>query len=213
MGEYPEDEAIPLSAIQHFAFCERQCYLIHAEQQWSENYATLSGRFAHERVDLEKTSYTADGIRQVRSLPLFSRRYGLSGRADLVEFDDRHGKVYPVEYKLGAPKSGDCDAVQLCAQAFCLEEMLGVQIPDGAVYYHRIRRREFFALSAELRTDTEERIRRTHLLLRRELPPAAVWDKKHCENCSLRECCFPRLKNLPTPETYLRQRLREEDLL
>lgn len=213
MDGYSEDEVIQLSAIQHFAFCPRQCYLIHAEQQWCENYATVSGKLVHERSDSDEVSYTPDGIRQVRSLLLASRRYALSGRADLVEFDDRNARVYPVEYKLGSPKSGDCDAVQLCAQAFCLEEMLGVQIPEGAVYYHRVRRRIFFPFTKSLRANTAERIRRTHLLLRQEQPPPAVWEKKSCENCSLKEICFPRLKNLTPPADYLRKLFREDGLL
>lgn len=212
MDDYPEDDVIQLSAIQHFAFCERQCYLIHAERQWCENHATISGKIVHERSDSEETSYTADGIRQVRSLLLSSHRYGLSGRADLVEFDDRQGSVYPVEYKLGSPKKNDCDAVQLCAQAFCLEEMLGVSIPAGAVYYHRIRRREFFPLTEALRANTEERIRRTHLLLRQERPPLPAWEKKRCGNCSLKGVCFPQLKGLDPPVDYLRRLMREDGL-
>lgn len=213
MDSYSEDDVIQLSAIQHYAFCKRQCYLIHAEQQWCENYATLSGKLFHERSDSEETSYTVDGIRQVRSLLLHSRRFALSGRADLVEFDDRHGKVYPVEYKLGSPKKDDCDAVQLCAQAFCLEEMLGVSIPEGAVYYHRIRRREFFPLTENLRTDTAKRIQQTHLLLRQERPPDPIRETKRCGNCSLKEICFPQLKKLTPPADYLRELLRENDLI
>ena len=213
MDDYSDDEIIQLSAIQHFAFCKRQCYLIHAEQQWCENYSTISGKLVHERADSEETSYTEDGIRQVRSLLLSSRRYGLSGRADLVEFDDRHRKVYPVEYKLGSPKKNDCDAVQLCAQAFCLEEMLGVSIPEGAVYYHRIRRREFFPLTEDLRKDTAERIRQTHLLLRQEQPPEPLREKECCENCSLKGICFPQLKKLIPPADYLRKILRMDGLI
>lgn len=212
MDDY-SDETIQLSAIQHFAFCERQCYLIHAEQQWCENYSTVSGKLVHERSDSEEISYTEDGIRQERSLLLASRRYGLSGRADLVEFDDRHGKVYPVEFKLGSPKQNDCDAVQLCAQAFCLEEMLGVTIPDGAIFYHRIRRREFFPLTSDLRARTEERIRKTHLLLRQENPPAPIWEKQRCGNCSLKDICFPRLNILTPPAEYLHRLFHEDDLI
>lgn len=213
MNDYSDDDIIQLSAIQHFAFCERQCYLIHAEQLWCENYSTISGQLVHERSDSGETSYTEDGIRQVRSLLLFSRRFGLSGRADLVEFDDRHGrKVYPVEYKLGAPKSNDCDAVQLCAQAFCLEEMLGISIREGAIFYHRIRRRDFFPLTDDLREKTAERIRQTHQLLRQEQPPPPC-EKKSCSNCSLMDLCFPQLTKLPRPADYLRRILREEDML
>jgi len=212
MEEFP-DETIALSAIQHFAFCERQCYLIHAEQLWSENYATITGKLVHERVDSEETSYTPEGIRQVRSLLLYSRRYGLSGKADLVEFDDRNRTVYPVEYKLGVPKKNDCDAVQLCAQAFCLEEMLGVSIPEGAVFYHRIRRREFFPLTEALRAETAERIRQTHLLLRQGQPPAPTGARKRCERCSLKDLCCPQLRKLPSPADYLRSLLHEEGVI
>ena len=109
MCSCPEDEIIQLSAVQHVAFCERQCYLIHVEQIWSENFFTVSGSLSHQRVDSEETTYTADGLKQVRSLLLNSAKYGLSGRADLIEFDSA-GRAYPVEYKIGRPKLDDCEA-------------------------------------------------------------------------------------------------------
>lgn len=47
---------------------------------------------------------------------------------------------YPVEYKRGAPKEHDADALQLCGQAMCLEDMLLCAIPEGSLYYGETRR-------------------------------------------------------------------------
>ncbi len=211
MCSCPEDEIIQLSAVQHVAFCERQCYLIHVEQIWSENFFTVSGSLSHQRVDSEETTYTADGLKQVRSLLLNSAKYGLSGRADLIEFDSA-GRAYPVEYKIGRPKLDDCDAVQLCAQAFCLEEMLHIPVPCGAVYYGRTRQRMEFELNSELRGKTEEWIRRAHELFHLAAAPPPPEDETKCRSCSLRDLCVPELRNLKSPETYIRNFLREDVL-
>lgn len=205
------DDLIQLSAIQHIAFCERQCYLIHVEQIWEDNAFTIAGDIAHERVDSEEVTYTKDGLKQVRSLLLNSKKYGLSGRADLVEFDEKRGLVYPVEYKVGKPKTNDCDAVQLCAQAFCLEEMLNIHIPQGAIYYGKTCQRFVVDLSEQLREKTAEQIRQVHKLFQRETPPPAVYSSERCQSCSLKDLCFPKLFRLPEPSRYLHDILRKDD--
>lgn len=123
---YAESDYIMLSALQHYQFCPRQCALIHIEQQWAENRFTAEGKVLHERADSKKSEWQAD-VRIVRSLPICSCRYGLSGQADVVEFHSADS-VFPVEYKRGRPKTDRCDEVQLCAQALCLEEMLNVSL-------------------------------------------------------------------------------------
>ncbi|MGY4706961.1 CRISPR-associated protein Cas4 [Candidatus Bipolaricaulota sp. J31] len=140
MSEILEDEEtlwaqeglVPISALQHYVYCPRQCALIHVEQIWEENIYTLRGRRAHERVEIPE-GIVREGVRVEYALPLWSQRLGLVGRADVVEFPD--GVPYPVEHKVGPRRARHADEVQLCAQALCLEEMLGVRVPKGALFY------------------------------------------------------------------------------
>ncbi|HOK67603.1 MAG TPA: CRISPR-associated protein Cas4 [Anaerohalosphaeraceae bacterium] len=141
---YAEADYLPLSALQHWVFCPRQCGLIHLEQVWDENRLTAEGRILHQRVHEMSDEFRSD-ISIVRGLRIYSRRLGLIGQADVVEFHraptgialpDAEGiwQPYPVEYKRGSPKMDACDEVQLCAQAICLEEMLGIAVPQGAFF-------------------------------------------------------------------------------
>lgn len=186
---YDEADYIMLSALQHYQFCPRQCALIHIEQQWAENRFTAEGKVLHERADSNKSEWQGE-VRIVRSLPLCSRHYGLSGQADVVEFHG-DGAVYPVEYKRGRPKQDRCDEVQLCAQALCLEEMLSLQIDKGALYYGQKRRRKEVVVNDDLRRLTAEIIDKTRHLLRGGVTPAAAYDKK-CDSCSLSAICLPK---------------------
>jgi len=198
--QYSEDELIPLSALQHLLFCERQCALIHIEQAWAENHLTVEGRHLHERVD-EVGQESRGQIRTVFGLPLRSLRLGLSGLADAVEFH-RQGNEgtdgsaawlpFPVEYKRGKPKLDDCDVVQLCAQGLCLEEMLGVVVPEGAMYYGKPRRRLAVAFDQTLRTKTITAACRLHELIDSGITPRARYEKK-CDSCSLLSLCMPKV--------------------
>jgi CRISPR-associated exonuclease Cas4 len=197
---FTEDELIPLSALQHLLFCERQCALIHIEQAWAENRFTAEGRIMHEQVD-EVGRESRGRIRTVYGLPLRSLRLGLSGKADAVEFHREGGdgsgdasiwRPYPVEYKRGKPKQNDCDLVQLCAQALCLEEMLGVAVPEGALYYGKPHRRLTVALNDPLREKTMETAQRLHELISSGHTPQARYEKK-CESCSLLSVCMPKV--------------------
>jgi CRISPR-associated exonuclease Cas4 len=180
------DAPLPISGLQHLAFCPRQWALIHLEQAWTENRLTAEGRLLHERADLPGQSKRRD-LRTVRGLMLESRRLGLTGRADVVEF--RPGP-FPVEYKRGKRKPNDCDLVQLCAQALCLEEMLATHISEGAIFYGEPRRRIDVAFTAELRARTEALTQEMHRLYVNRITPAAV-PGAHCRNCSLVEICLP----------------------
>src|SRR5207244_12738437 len=157
------DEVL-ISAIEHYSYCPRQCGLIHLERVFDENVFTLRGRRAHERAH-EASSVTEGGVRVERGLPVWSERLGLYGVADVVEFHP-DGSVYPVEYKLGRRRGNRHDALQLCAQALCLEEMLGVTVPRGAVYSHESRRRREVALDAALRAETEAAVAAIREMLR-----------------------------------------------
>ncbi|MFN0071980.1 MAG: CRISPR-associated protein Cas4 [Chloroflexota bacterium] len=187
-GELRDDAEIevPISAIEHFSYCPRQCALIHVEQTFDENLFTVRGRLAHERVDAgEETS--ADGVRTVRAAPLWSERLGLRGKADAIEF--RVAGPYPIEYKVGRRHGPHAD-LQLCAQALCLEEMLDRQVPEGAIYYHATHRRQVVTFDDQLRQRTVSIIQAIREMLVRQLVPAAVNDDR-CPNCSLLNACLP----------------------
>ncbi len=181
------NDPIPISALQHYLYCPRQCALIHIEQTFSENLYTLRGQRVHERAD-ETSTTTEDGVRLERALPLYSDKLGLVGKADVVEFHD--GKPYPVEYKAGARKLKDADDVQLCAQAMCLEEMLGVIVEEGSIYYDRSRRRRVVKFKVELRELVVQTIKAIRELYDQATLPAPVADER-CTHCSLIEACVP----------------------
>jgi CRISPR-associated exonuclease Cas4 len=181
-----DESYLPISGLQHLAFCPRQWGLIHLEQVWQENRLTAEGRLLHERADLPGES-RRDQIRTVRGMWLRSDRLALTGRADVVEFKP---EPYPVEYKRGKRKPKDCDAVQLCAQALCLEEMLEVSIPRGAFFYGNPRRRREILFTAELRNRTESLAATMHQLFRAGTTPAAQ-SGPHCRSCSLVDLCLP----------------------
>lgn len=191
---YSEDDLLPLSALQHLLFCARQCALIHIEQIWSENLFTAQGRIMHERVDSGVTQSRND-LRTESAVPLRSMRLGLSGMADVVEYhrdDARNWQPYPVEYKRGRPKAANWDRVQLCAQALCLEEMLGCPVPEGALFYGKNRRRQVVRFDEQLRRETEEAAGRLQALIRSGITPPARYAKK-CESCSLINLCMPKV--------------------
>ncbi|HDH53409.1 MAG TPA: CRISPR-associated protein Cas4 [Nitrospirae bacterium] len=190
---YTEDNLLPLSALQHLLFCERQCALIHIEQAWSENLFTAEGRIMHDRVDTAKHE-TRRNIRTEFGVPLRSLRLGLIGKADAVEFH-KQGNTwhpFPVEYKRGKPKHDNCDKVQLCAQAVCLEEMLNVEIDHGALFYGKTRRRQDVEFDRDLRMETEETSRKLHQLITSGITVKPDYSKK-CKSCSLVKLCMPEV--------------------
>ncbi len=200
-----EDDLIQLSALQHMVFCERQCALIHIEQTWAESGRTAEGRIMHERVHEESRESRGD-VRIDYGVSLRSLRLGLIGKADVVEFHrqpDGSWHPFPVEYKRGKPKADDCDLVQLCAQAICLEEMLSVAIPEGALFYGQTRHRLDVAFDKALRRETEETARRVHTLITSGLTPPPAYEKR-CESCSLMAECLPKtIQKRRSVKTYL----------
>jgi CRISPR-associated exonuclease Cas4 len=204
---YDEDELLPLSALQHLVFCERQAALIHIERVWADNPLTVEGSHLHERADTGESESRGD-VRIARSLPLRCLRLGLSGKSDIVEFHriadevpdpitgsevpGRSGlwRPFPVEYKRGKPKLHQADEVQLCAQALCLEEMLGVAVPAGALFYGQTRRRLDVRFDPDLRSATEEAAERMHRLIASGQTPPPVREPK-CDQCSLFDLCLP----------------------
>ena len=208
------DDLIQLSALQHYAFCPRQCALIYVEQVWTENRLTAEGRIMHERVH-EEGSETRGDVRIERGVSLRSLEMGLSGKADVVEYhrqDDGTWRAFPVEYKHGKPKPDDSDRIQLCAQAICLEEMLNVTIPSGALFYGKTRRRLDVEFDVKLRQQTMEIAWATHVLTKAGKTPKPEYAKR-CESCSLMNECMPKtIQKNRTVESYIKRMLDEKDL-
>jgi len=190
---YSESELLPISALQHLLYCERQCALIHIERQWAENRHTAEGAILHKKAHGGKTTTRPEG-RALRALELRSVQLGLFGVADVVLWN-RGATPVPVEYKRGQPKKNDCDRVQLCAQALCLEEMTGQPVPRGDLFYGKTRRRVTVEFSPALRRLTTEAAARLHDLIKSgRTPPAEPGPK--CDRCSLQALCLPRLGRL-----------------
>jgi len=188
-------EPIPLSALQHWCYCPRQCALIHVEQVFADNLHTLRGQAVHKQVDQPGVE-TRAGVRVERALPVWSDRLGLIGKADVVEFE-ADGTPYPVEYKHGSRNKAAwiaaCDDLQLAAQAMCLEEMTGKPVPRGALFYATSKRRREVAIDADLR----RRVMETTAAVRAQLDagdlPAPANDAR-CNKCSLLELCQPAMR-------------------
>lgn len=198
-----QDDDLQLSGIQHFSFCRRQWALIHIEDQWQENGLTAEGRVQHDRVHDESISDFRGGVLTLRGMRIRSDRLRVRGVCDAVEFTPdpdgialrgREGlwRPCPVEYKHGAGKLSDCDRLQLAAQALCLEEMLCCEIPAGALFYWKTRRRERVEIDAGLREKTERMLREMREYYDRRYTPR-VKPGKACESCSLSDVCLPRL--------------------
>lgn len=182
-----QTDSIMLSALEHYAYCPRQCALIHVEQVWDENLYTMRGRDVHENVD-DISSHELGGVRFERALPIWNRRLGLVGKADLVEF---HGDVpYPVEFKSGRRRRGTPETTQLCAQALCLEEMFGVPVERGALYWHGSRERQEVVFTHAMREQVVRVAAAVHDMIESCNIPTPVNDRR-CDDCSLRGSCLP----------------------
>ena len=216
MKKYTEEELLPLSLIQHLLFCERRAALVEIEGVWEDNRFTVEGTHLHQKVDDDLPPESRGNLRVTRGLMLHSFELGLSGKADVVEFHRvceeeasppiSGGKAavmplagasglwrpYPVDYKRGRMRHEEGFEAQLCAQALCLEEMLGVAVPEGALYYGKPRRRLVVVFDEALREKTREAARRLHELINSGHTPQARYEKK-CESCSMLSVCMPKV--------------------
>lgn len=218
--EYREEDFLLLSGIQHFAFCRRQWALIHVEQQWQENLRTIEGAILHERAHDKFFTEKRAEILVSRAMAIFSRRLGLSGECDVVEFHTSpHGVsifgrdgLYlpiPIEYKRGKPKENDTDALQLCAQAICLEEMLLCNVDVGYLFYGQTNRRIEVPITDRLRKKVSEMTEEMHKYYKDRYTPK-VRQTKACSSCSLKDVCIPKLSNIETARQYIQRRIRED---
>lgn len=213
---YDEDDCLPLSGIQHFAFCPRQFALIHIERAWSENLLTFEGRAMHDRADDPFFFESRGAVLITRSVPLLSRTLGLAGVADVVEFHlwegvsgvtlegrDGRWRPFPVEYKHGQVKPDDRDMVQLCAQAICLEEMLCTVVPEGSLFYGKTRRRQVVDIDQALRDRVSDLALQMHSLYDSGHTPPPIRTKA-CDRCSLESLCLPRVSAVKNVQRYVR---------
>lgn len=217
--KYSEEDYLPLSGIQHFAFCRRQWALIHIENQWAENERTVDGIIMHEKAHSGDVESRGDAV-IMRALRVFSATLGVSGECDVVEFNrnadgislnghDGLWQPYPVEYKRGKPKEHNADEMQLCAQAMCLEEMLCCTIPCGALFYGEPRRRTEVEFTPELRRAVKDSLNEMHDYYKRGYTPKAK-PRKGCSACSLKEICLPKMAQRKSVAAYVEGALNEE---
>lgn len=194
MTDEADAPSLPISGLQHWMVCPRQFALIHVERIWAENALTAEGRVAHEAVD-RGTAEARKGVKRVTSLALVCRDPPLHGVADVVELTIERRRVVaalPVEHKLGRPKAHRADEVQLCAQALALEDMFGLQVPEGALFYGRTRRRMAVMFDDDLRALTRRIAAEAAACLAAGQTPPAVYDRKRCDACSLIDTCRPK---------------------
>ena len=216
---YRQEDYLQLSGLQHFKFCRRQWALIHVENQWAENYRTTDGVILHENAHNQDFTESRKDVLITRDMRVHSAILGISGACDVLEFHcDKEGislprragkwRPYPVEYKRGQPKADTMDALQLCAQALCLEEMLCCGIGAGALYYGQTHRRQEVVFTQELRQEVQALIREMHDLYNRGHTPK-VKPTKSCNACSLKELCLPKLMKKKSVSEYMRRAIEE----
>lgn len=217
---YQEEDYLMISGLEHFGFCRRQWALIHIEQQWAENSRTVDGAILHEKAHNPDLKEKRGELLITRGMKVFSANLGISGECDVVEFYNSEKGIslygydglwqpYPVEYKRGAPASGEGSALQLCAQAMCLEEMLCCDIAEGALFYGEIRRRDIVQFTEELRQRVKDYLVEMHDYYAKGYTPK-VKMRKNCNACSLKEICVPKLTKTKSVKAYLQKKVEED---
>lgn len=212
-----DEDLLPLSALQHLAFCERQCALIHMDREWAENKKTAEGQTLHQKVDEGYREYRR-GLKQFAGIHVRSLVLGIHGRLDMLELINRSSgpdnatflglkgnwSMHPVEFKRGRPKRHDADRVQLCAQVLCLEEMTGLAIESGSLFYGEMRRRDEVMMIEDLRARTRDLTSQLRALLSQpKLPPPIL--RRHCASCSLKDICQPHVTTGGKTEAYRKE--------
>ena len=202
------DDPIPISALQHYAFCPRQCAYIHIERMWQDNFLTAKGNQLHDRVHSNESEKRGN-LKTERSVQVSSERYGLVGQLDLLEIQMDPLQLTPVEYKRGKPKISDCDRIQLCAQVLCLEEMRNVSINRAALWYWQVRKREWIEIDESIRNLTIDTINAVHKLIESNSLPKAIYTAS-CKACSFFDICQPRRTDQSA--RYVKELFRDEEI-
>ena len=223
---YTDDELLMISGIQHYAFCPTQWCLIHIEQEWAENRLTAEGKILHKNVDDPTKGYKRDDVVKIYAMPIVSYTLGLCGIADCIELSplqDSSIKPFihprypgtwvanPVEFKHGKPKNNNADRLQLMAQATCIEEIYGISINQGSIYYGKTKHREEVELGKELRTELNEVVQEMHLIMKKKKLITGSYAPK-CKSCSLMNLCMPTLSQKGNVREYLRKNIWEYKL-
>lgn len=217
---YVEEDMLMLSGIQHYKFCPRQWALIHIEQQWQDNRLTIEGELMHKHVDDPFYRQKCGDCITLRGVHIASHELGLYGITDVIELhpatsmdDSILHPAYPgrwipipVEYKHGMPKRNEIDEVQLAAQAMCLEELYGIRISSGAIFYGETRHRTQVDFTDRLRQIVKQCADEMHQLYARSVTPHAMYERK-CERCSLKDICMPDACGRLTVDSYLKNNL------
>lgn len=218
--EFDEEDYLQISGIQHFKFCRRQWALIHIENQWEENFRTTDGEIFHDNVHDAGTRETRGNVIITHDMRIFSRELGLSGACDVLELRKSENgvslngveglyDVYPIEYKRGKPREDNSNALQLCAQAMCLEEMLCCDIPKGALFFGETRRRKEIDFTEELREEVKKMVEEMHSYYKRGYTPKVRFSKS-CNACSLKDVCLPKLMKNKSVSSYVKSMLEDD---
>lgn len=196
-----EEDLLSISALQHYAYCPRQCALIYLYDMWQEDFNTALGTMLHDRVDHPGKDKRAF-LQSIRSLKVSSSRLHLTGVIDLTEYDAKQNCYMPIEYKKGKPKQHRADEIQLCAYALCLEESTHATISEGFIWYYEIRKRVKVIIDRELRDLTLETIEAVRKLFESGLLPKAQPGPR-CKGCSLLDVCAPARYSNDWSEQYV----------
>ena len=186
-----EENYIPIASLNHYAYCPHRCWRMFCAGDFIDNHYTIEGTSLHDRVH-NFTVENRENTWQVRAIWLKSEKYGLIGKSDLIESDS--GKLYPVEYKRGQKDNWENDALQVCGQAFCLEEMTGQTIDTGYIYYAHSHQRQEVKIDQNLRAKASSIITAVQTMMQTGTIPIAVY-KPRCQGCSLYSRCLPRAVN------------------
>jgi CRISPR-associated exonuclease Cas4 len=215
-----EEDYILLSGIHNFALCPRRFALCVVEDKWEDIWRTIDGANMHKKAhDAKLTEKRGDTI-IMRALRVSSAKLCLAGECDIVEFKrDENGVElngyagkyipFPIEYKRGKEPCSDCDRLQLCAQAICLEEMLLCNIPNGALFYGEPHRRYDVEFTDELKERVVASAKEMRKLLERGYTPKAV-KGEFCDQCSLKNECIPEMNKRQSVREYIKKHSEEK---
>ncbi|WP_144874296.1 CRISPR-associated protein Cas4, partial [Hyella patelloides] len=175
-------------ALNHYAYCPHRCGRMFCAGDFIDNHYTIQGTSLHERVHTVSEE-NRENTWQVRAIWLKSEQYQLIGKSDLIESD--RGEIYPIEYKRGKKDDWSNDALQVCGQALCLEEMTGKIITTGYVYYAHSHQRQQVEINKDLRKKAIATISAIQTMMATGKMPHPVY-KPRCKGCSLYARCLPQ---------------------
>lgn len=190
-------DLVPARMLNEHVYCPRLAYLEWVDQGFRDNAETVEGRFAHRRADKERGTPPEPGVEEDRppstAVTVSSEALGLVAKIDVIEADG--GRVVPIEYKRGSPRSEDeplwePELVQLCAQVLLLRDA-GYQVDHAEVFFAETRSRRRIEIDETLVQRTKEAIGELRDNAARDEPPAPLVDSPKCPRCSLVGICLP----------------------